>query len=227
MTTRRAGANAVLLQNGDVLMVGGNDTSGTQVASAELYHPATGAFSVTGSMHSKGASVLLRLKSGKVLALNDSGGELYDPLTRRFTVQGMSTIGREKYGVALLPDGKLLIAGGQIGGAWGPKSATTNIYDPVSGSFMPGPAMNIARFKLKKAVVPLGDGRILIAGGSEQPEMYDAASNSFHPVTGSRLDGYYFSTATRLGDGEVLIVGGYARPGGPAVNHAWLYQPKC
>jgi hypothetical protein len=23
---------------------------------------------------------------------------------------------------------------------------------------------------------------------------------------------------------EVLIVGGYARPGGPAVNHAWLYQ---
>jgi hypothetical protein len=85
--------------------------------------------------------------------------------------------------------------------------------------------MNFSRFKLKKAVVPLGDGRILIAGGAEQPEIYDATSNSFHPAAGSRLDSYYFSTATRLSNGEVLIVGGYARPGGPAVNHAWLYQP--
>jgi len=71
----------------------------------------------------------------------------------------------------------------------------------------------------------LGEGRILIAGGAEQPEIYDETSNSFHTVTGSRLDCFYYSTATGLSDGEVLIVGGYARPGGAAVNHAWLYQP--
>ena len=39
--------------------------------------------------------------------------------------------------------------------------------------------MNFPRFKLKKAVVPLGGGRILIAGGAAQPEIYDIASNSF------------------------------------------------
>jgi hypothetical protein len=227
MTARRAGASAILLQTGDVLIVGGNQTSGDeQVASAELYHPATRTFSATGSMRSlAGASVLVQVKSGKVLAANDSGGELYDPYTGRFTVANGLTIARAKYGAALLPDGRFLIAGGQVGGAWGPRVATTSIYDPASGTLKPGPEMNFSRFKLKKAVVPLGGSRILIAGGAAQPEIYDAASNSFHSVGGSRLDSYLFSTATRLSNGEVLIVGGYARPGGPAVNHAWLYQP--
>jgi hypothetical protein len=85
--------------------------------------------------------------------------------------------------------------------------------------------MKFTRFKLKKAVAPLDGGRILIAGGAEQPEIYDAVSDSFRSVPGSRLDSYYFSTATRLLDGKVLIVGGYSRPGGSAVNHAWLYEP--
>jgi hypothetical protein len=85
--------------------------------------------------------------------------------------------------------------------------------------------MGFSRFKLKKAVVTLGDGKILIAGGAEQPEIYDANSNTFHTARKSRLDCYYFSTATRLSNGEVLIVGGYAQPGGPAVNQAWIYQP--
>ncbi len=227
MTTRRAGASAILLQSGDVLIVGGNETSGDeQVASAELYHPATKTFSTTGSMHSSaGASVLVQLNSGKVLAVNDSGGELYDPSTGRFTVAYGLTIARAKYGAALLPDGRFLIAGGQIGGGWGPRTAATLIYDPTSRASKPGPQMSFPRFKLKKAVVPLGGGRILIAGGAAQPEIYDAASNSFRPVGGSRLDSYLFSTATRLANGVVLIVGGYAKPGGPAVNHAWLYQP--
>jgi hypothetical protein len=84
--------------------------------------------------------------------------------------------------------------------------------------------MSLARFKLKKAVVPLGDGRVLIAGGAAEPEVYDSSSNSFHLVPGSRLDCFLFSTATRLANGDVLIVGGYARPGGPAIDHAWLYR---
>ncbi len=168
MTTRRAGANAILLQNGDVLIVGGDDSSGGEhVASAELYHPSTGTFSPTGSMHSEGPATLVLLKSGKVFAVNDSGGELYDPSTGRFTVAGKLTIGRAKFGTALLPDGRVLIAGGQTGGAWGPRTATTELYDPTSGAFTPGPQMNFSRFKLKKAVVPLDDGKILIAGGAD------------------------------------------------------------
>jgi hypothetical protein len=226
MTGPRAGASSILLRNGNVLIVGGNEESGSEkVATAELYHPSTRKFSVTGSMHSGGPTVLLLLKSGKVLAVSDAGGEIYDPETGRFSVAGHSSFTREKFGVALLPDGRSLIAGGQNRGALRPGSAATEIYDPSTGAMTPGPQMSFTRFKLRKAVVPLGEGRILFAGGAEQPEIYDEASNSFHTVTGSRLDCFYYSTATRLSDGEVLIVGGYARPGGAAVNHAWLYQP--
>jgi hypothetical protein len=226
MAMPRAGGNAILLQNGEVLIVGGNEPSaGGHVATAELYHPSTRTFSVTGSMHTEGASVLVMLRNGKVFALKESGAELYDPATGQFNVVSDGAVARTKFGAALLPDGRLLVAGGQTRGAWGPKSNSTNIYDPASGALTPGPDMSLARFKLKKAVVSLNDGRILIAGGAEQPEIYDANSNAFASVTGSRLDSYYFSTATRLQNGEVLIVGGYARPGGSAVNHAWLYRP--
>ncbi|MGA2536432.1 MAG: kelch repeat-containing protein [Terracidiphilus sp.] len=226
MTARRAGANAARLQNGDVLIVGGDDASASgHTATAELYHPSTRTFSATGGMHMDGANTLIPMKNGDVLALGETGGELYDPSTGRFTAASRFAIGRTKFGAAPLPDGRLLIAGGQIGGAWGPKTAATNIYDPISGTFASGPPMKFTRFKLKKAVVPLDGGRVLIAGGAERPEIYDPASNSFLPTTGISLDSYYFSTATRLLDGEVLIVGGYSRPGGAAVNRAWLYQP--
>ena len=66
--------------------------------------------------------VLVKLKSGKVLAGTiRAGNSTIHPL-ERFTVADGLTIARAKYGTALLPDGKILIAGGQTGGAWGPRS---------------------------------------------------------------------------------------------------------
>ena len=63
----------------------------------------------------------------------------------------------------------------------------------------------------------------IISGRSNRGRLRcDLQLLSFRDGKPTRL--LYFSTATRLANGEVLIVGGYARPGGPAVNHAWLYQ---
>src|SRR5437016_1029530 len=47
----RADFTATLLTNGQVLVVGGRDTSYTPLASAELYNPATGTWILTGSLH--------------------------------------------------------------------------------------------------------------------------------------------------------------------------------
>jgi hypothetical protein len=226
MTAPRAEARAVLLRTGEVLFVGGNPvTESNPVLSAELYHPSTGTFSSLGATHLSDATQITLLKDGRALVVSGSGTDLYDPATERFSRTGTMTVPRSKFGGAMLPDGRVLIAGGQAGGAWGTRVTSTQIYDPPTGRFLPGPELNENRFKLSKAVVSLKDGRMLIAGGAEQPEIYDPTSARFTPVVGAKLDGFCFSTATLLNDGRVLLAGGYAKPGGSGVNHAWLYQP--
>lgn len=226
MTIPRAEARTLLLRTGDVLLVGGAPVSQTNpLLSAELYHPATGTFTSLGATHLTDATQIALLNDGRALVVSSSGSDLYDPSTRRFTSTGALTIPRSKFGGALLPDGRVLIAGGQAGGAWGTRVASTQIYDPRNGKFLPGPELKETRFKLSKAVVALHDGQVLIAGGAERPEVYDPNSGTSVPVGGVALDGFLFSTATLLSDGRVLLAGGYAKPGGAGVNHAWLYQP--
>jgi len=226
MTVPRAGARALLLPTGDVLLVGGTEISeSSSTATAELYHPATGTFSSVGAIDLPDPTQLLLLKNGRVLVVGSSEADLYDPSTKQFTATGKMTIPRTKFGAAVLPDGRVLIVGGQSGGPWGERVTSTQIYDPATGRFTPGPDLHLKRFKLAKAVVPLKNGRVLVAGGADEPEVYDPASGAFIPVVGTRLDGFCFSTATLLSDGSVLLAGGYANPGSPGVNHAWLYQP--
>jgi Galactose oxidase, central domain len=226
LTVPRAEARAVLLRNGDVLFAGGTAMAENKpLLTAELYHPSTGTFTAIGATHLSDATQMILLKDGRALIVGSSGADLYDPSTNRFTITGAMTVPRSKFGGALLPDGHVLIAGGQSGGPWGTRVTSTQIYDPGPGRFSPGPELIENRFKLSKAVVSLKDGRVLIAGGAEQAEVYDAGSGAFAAVGGSKLDGFLFSTATLLSDGRVLLAGGYARPGGEGVNNAWLYEP--
>jgi hypothetical protein len=102
---------------------------------------------------------------------------------------------------------------------------STEIYDPNTGRYTPGVDLNVKRFKLTKAMVPLKNGRILIGGGADYPEVYDPSLRAFLPVAGTKMDGFCFSTATVLHDGKVLLTGGYANPGSPGVDHAWIYEP--
>jgi hypothetical protein len=226
MTVPRAEARAVLLTSGEVLLVGGNATTERDpLLTAELYQPSTGTFTSIGATHLSDATQIVLLNDGRALVVGSSGTDLYDPSTRHFATTGAMTVPRTKFGGALLPDGRVLIVGGQAGGPYGTRVTSTQIYDPRTGRFGPGPELNENRFKLSKAVVALKDGRVLIAGGADQPEVYDPNSGAFVPVRGATLDGFLFSTATLLSDGRVLLAGGYAKPGGAGVNHAWLYQP--
>jgi hypothetical protein len=86
--------------------------------------------------------------------------------------------------------------------------------------------MKSARFKLLSGVVALNDGRILLAGGAERPEVYDAARGVFTELGGEPLDGYLFSTATLLRDGRVLLVNGYGHHAAEgAVSQAMVWRP--
>src|SRR5258708_14595908 len=95
MTTPRDLATATVLPNGKVLVVGGYDATGATLASAELYDPATGVFTATGSMSvPRQEHTATLLPNGKVLI---AGGvkwafptiffappEIFGPATRQF-----------------------------------------------------------------------------------------------------------------------------------------------
>jgi hypothetical protein len=133
MTSGREYDTATLLSNGRVLIAGGIDESGRNVTSAELYDLATGTFSETGSLNqARQSHAATLLSDGHVLITGGlqfvysvtSGGwsvvswstlasaESYDPQTGLFSPIGSMTTARYGHTATLLPDGRVLIAGG-------------------------------------------------------------------------------------------------------------------
>lgn len=232
MTALRGDARGTLLEDGDVLITGGADhDSPGGVASAEVFHPATMTFEAVGSMHfariSHTATLLL---DGRVLIVGGRGdkvnaiAEIYDPRTRQFSDTGSLTIARYKHTAGRLADGRVLIAGGSDERDWSGNLGSTEIYDPKTGKFSSGSALNEARFKLPEDAVQLSSGRLLIAGGSKAVEAFDPVSCNFLLASGQISNAWHFMTETKLEDGSVLLAGGYANSD-RATAEAWIYRP--
>jgi hypothetical protein len=156
----------------------------------------------------------------------ETSAEIYDPATGRFSMAGSMNTARHKQAAVLLSDGRVLVVGGSDNRDWRGKYASAELFNPADGRFSPAGEMTSQRFKLMQGVVRLPDGRVLIAGGAERPEIYDPAKKSFQLVGGTVGNGRYFSSATLLADGRVLIAGGYGDDAmAGAVANAWIYQP--
>lgn len=235
MTMPRSEHVAVLLKNGKVLIIGGVGTGWTFLADAEIFDPKTNSFTKTGNMTAAREShTATLLKDGTVLITGGHKGrraaieiytsaEIYDPQKGSFSAIANLTIKRHKHGAVLLDDGRVLIIGGSD--ELDSKGAYTNveIFDPKTKSFAKLGEMNLSRYKLQGTAVLLKNGKVLIAGGSNQAEIFDPSTNSFELAAGKFVSARLFSTATLLSDGQVLIVGGYNRntivDGG-----AWIYK---
>ncbi len=167
------------------MIAGGGDREENALASAEIYDPATGKFSLTGNMvEPRGAFTATALKDGRVLIVGGSSGhyrsqnvyrsaEIYDPATGKFTLTGDMSAGRHKHAAILLRSGRVLIVGGSDNRDWHGEYASAEIYDPASGSFSSTGAMSTARFKLPAAVALLPNGKVLVAGGGPFAELYE------------------------------------------------------
>ena len=110
MLEPRSGHAAVLLANGEVLIVGGMRRNQDFYRSSELYDPATQRFSATGSMKiGRVGMAAVRLPSGKVLVTGGWTGhdttdesEIYDPGTGNFADGGRMTTKRGQPEATLL-----------------------------------------------------------------------------------------------------------------------------
>jgi hypothetical protein len=219
--------SATLLNNGQVLVVGGS-YRGTFVqyglTSAELYNPATGTFSPTGSLNTGryGHSATL-LNNGKVLiagGANSTSGslssaELYDPGTGTFTATGSMSCACG-YSATMLASGKVLFTGGFKGTN---AVSTAELYDPATGTFLATGSLVVAR--AGPSLTLLANGKVLVAGGVyytgvspnavahylSSAELYDPTTETF-ALTGSLYTARSGQSATLLQNGNVLLAAG-------------------
>lgn len=226
----RYSARALLLSNGKVLIVGGSGYS-----NCELYDPATGSWTNTGSMiFGRSYFTATMLLDGRVLVAGGSHAngmplftcELYDPQTGTWSLTGSMTnvlgySSRMRHTATLLPNGKVLVAGGDDANLQ--HTARAELYDPNNGKWSPTASMNSPR-TLHAATI-LADSRVLIVGGIVctpfcttlvNAEIYDPNSETW-TNTGSLNFARYGHTLTLLRNGKVLVVGG--------VNSTATYSP--
>ncbi|HEY3071867.1 MAG TPA: hypothetical protein VGJ46_03545 [Candidatus Limnocylindrales bacterium] len=109
MTTAREHASATLLGNGRVLVAGGGNPSA--LLSAELYDPAAGRWSPTGSINNYGGTAVL-LQDGRVLVACCGVGDVYSPATGTWISTGPMVYPYAAAAAALLPNGQVLYVGG-------------------------------------------------------------------------------------------------------------------
>jgi hypothetical protein len=160
--------------------------------------------------------------------------------TGRFTSTGSMQNGHSGHAATLLSDGTVLVAGGS--GRVSPLChggiASSELYDPVAGSFATTGSMLNAR--VGHAAVLLPDGEVLITGGLGAPvqdcedlgggpsaqssaELYDPSTHGFK-FTQSMAQPRVSHTATLLGTGKVLIVGDSNDTGVGSTSE--LYDPE-
>jgi N-acetylneuraminic acid mutarotase len=257
MTVPRAGQTITMLRDGRVLLTGGVQNAGfrSQLSSAEIYDPASGTFSATGSMTvPREGHTATMLRDGRVLIAggSDNGihtldsAEIYDPSSGTFSRTGHLHQPRVAHVAALLGTGKVLIAGGGRGGMPGGYISydTAEMYDPSTRTFSAVRA-HMKSDRVGAAAVKLNDGRVLIVGGKSgrvvtsrhrnlssltplnTAEIFDPESGTFIR-TGDMSAPHYLATATMLDSGDVLVVGGWTIRGPLVVGmrDAEVYQPE-
>ena len=216
MSTKRGdGLSSVLLNSGKVLVFGD-----TEDGSAELYDPASGTWSLTGSLNAPRAFASADLlDDGRVLV---SGGtdvtksgdvqfassEIYDPVSGQWTMTGDMLEIHSGHSSVLL-DGKVVIFGQTL----------AEMYDPDTGVWSSLGAPAVERSRGTSAII-LQSGKVMIAGGEwKQPgwqgqvhvmatiQTFDPSSNVFSSSEIPSMTAPHIYQSTFLQDDGVLVVG--------------------
>ena len=248
----RDGFVAVALPDGRVLVTGGLTSSDPPdgvygaYSSTKLYDAQTGTWSATSLLSvARYAPAGALLHDGTVLVAGGTyidtstdrrlaSAEIYDPEFGEWSRTGDLGAARTGAQAVTLADGRVLVVGGNgdIEGSY--PFASTEIYDPASGTWTPAGALALPREDF--ALVALPDGGALVVGGISGGETAAVAASAerFDPRTGWSSAGSMQSaasnrTAVLLGDGRVLVAGGISGPefteGSVAIVDAEIFDP--
>jgi hypothetical protein len=235
ITRVRTDATATLLPDGRVLVLGGLDSGHlgpgeTRYVDNEIYNPVTDTWSAAGSLLFKRyGHTAIGLRDGVAVlgAVLVFGGmtepgpdwpydEVFDPVTGTSKPAGTLIHFGAGRTATLLPDGRVLVAGG----------VESDLYDPVTNSWRSAGAMRDAR--MGHTATLLADGRVLVTGGAvdsrvlASAEMYNPATNTWNPA-GEMHAARRGHTATLLPSGQVLILEGVEDASAPGTE---IYDPS-
>ena len=136
------------------------------------------------------------------------------------TMTGAVTTARYCHTATLLPNGKVLVAGGTHTGSDAISDA--ELYDPATGIWTNTGVLNTSRGYHTATLLP--NGQVLVAGGYNggslsSAELYDPSTGKW-TATGSMTSGHAGHTATLLPNGKVLVAGDFY-----SGTSAELYNP--
>ena len=226
MSTVRDTPTAVVLADGNVLVVGGASS-----AASDLYDPISNSWTSAGAMSTaRNYQAGTILANGSVLVAggqNENGNtlasaEIYNPTTQTWTLTGSMTTPRFLHSASLLPNGEVLVAGG-----W--STCCTSSQYPLSSSELWNPATgtwtaigNMANPHADQTATVFSNGNVLIAGGqnyaqgslqevgeSAATELYEYATGTWNSV-GNMTVARDYAGAALLSNGSVLEAGGAA-----------------
>jgi hypothetical protein len=140
---------------------------------------------------------------------------LWDPVTGQF-FSVPNTPNLFCAGHSVLPDGRVLVAGGHAAGYVGIRDL--NFFDPTTGAWSSGAPMAFPRWYPTTTVLP--DGRILVVSGTRDcmtcivdvPEIYDPTTNTWQQLSNARLALDLYPHMFVLPDGRVLAAANQEAP---------------
>jgi hypothetical protein len=198
-----------LLNNGQVLAVGGSDV-----------------WVNTGNLSSGGGSATL------------ASAEIYDPPSKTWTEAAPMSVARLAHTATLMPDGTVMIVGGLTDNSSG-GYALAQDYEfftaptgPESeGSWSPESISLLSVPRFNHSAVLLDNGSVLLVGGQgatsalvTTPVLYTTLSDFWGTVSTERTP-RYSDAVTKLANGDVLVAGGI-NSSGSLLNTAETFSPN-
>lgn len=156
--------------------------------------------------------------------------EIFDPTTSLFAASAPMNQARTDHAAVALRDGRIMVFGGSIvtsPAVTGTRS--TELYDPATGVWSPGPDMSIARYSAQAHLLP--DGKVFVTdklnyGQTPYAEIYDPQTNTFAKTGNMLFVSTYGHGVVPLADGRVLKAGGYSGYANPIYSRfAEIWTP--
>ena len=237
------GHTATLLPSGRLLITGGRDNGGAVRNYALIYNPRSGNFETETDMTAARAEHTATLMpDGRVLVVGGGGSGWINNNAEIYNYNGVtgpswwppsSMTGslmhsaRGSHTATLLPNGKVLVAGGFDGSNY---LTGAELFDRSTDTWTVTGSMSCPR--VGHTATLLSSGQVLVAGGVKDnlqrttaaAELYDPASGAWIPVKPMSVERSYHG-ASLLPDGRVLVSGGIKHASPRILDSAEIYDP--